>query len=150
VEYAGKAWAISTLAMSLLGGGSVANGFANFCYGGETLQARRSRLEREDKQDESQAAEMPKHTVVQEPERGIIGSDGQMLSPSTWRALRRAGTKPSVAEWARRVANGESMENIAREGGLKVPTVKQYIRFHRLYFVTCAKNGIVPEGDVDV
>ena len=54
VEYGGKAWAISALAMHLLGA-SVANGFAHFSYKGETLLERRSRLERERKQDEYQA-----------------------------------------------------------------------------------------------
>lgn len=54
VEYGGKAWAISALAMHLLGV-SVANGFAHFSYQGETLLERRSRLEREDEQDEYQA-----------------------------------------------------------------------------------------------
>jgi hypothetical protein len=54
VEYGGKAWAISALAMYLLGV-SVANGFAHFSYQGETLLERRSRLEREDEQDEYQA-----------------------------------------------------------------------------------------------
>ena len=51
VEYGSKAWVISTLAMHL-SGGSVVNGFAYFSYEGETLLERRSRLEREWKQDE--------------------------------------------------------------------------------------------------
>ncbi|MBU1057838.1 MAG: hypothetical protein KJ804_05910 [Proteobacteria bacterium] len=44
VEYAGKAWAISTLAIHLLGVSSV-NGFCLFNYEGETLWERRLRLE---------------------------------------------------------------------------------------------------------
>ena len=47
VEYAGKAWAISALAMHLLGVPS-ANGFRHFSYEGETLWDRRLRLERAD------------------------------------------------------------------------------------------------------
>ncbi len=43
VEYDGKAWAISTLAMHLLGVSSV-NGFRHFSYEGETLWERRLRL----------------------------------------------------------------------------------------------------------
>ncbi len=45
VEYGGKAWAISALAMHL-SGGSAANGFAYFSYEGEILWDRRLRLER--------------------------------------------------------------------------------------------------------
>jgi len=97
VEYDGKAWAISALAMYLLGV-SVANGFAHFSYEGEALLERRSRLEREDKQDEYQAEEMPLPDKVQKAEGGIIGLDGRSLSPATWRAFRRAGTNPRVSE----------------------------------------------------
>lgn len=57
VEYDGKAWSISALAMYLLSV-SVANGFAHFSYEGETLWERRLRLEGEDKLDENQADEM--------------------------------------------------------------------------------------------
>ena len=46
VEYDGKAWAISKLAIHLLGVSS-ANGFCHFSYDGETLWERRLRLERE-------------------------------------------------------------------------------------------------------
>ncbi|AOY60471.1 hypothetical protein [Desulfococcus multivorans] len=45
VEYAGKAWSISKLAIHLLGVSS-ANGFCYFSYEGETLWERRLRLER--------------------------------------------------------------------------------------------------------
>ena len=45
VEYDGKPWSISALAMYLLGG-SIANGFAYFSYDGVALLERRSRLER--------------------------------------------------------------------------------------------------------
>ena len=44
VEYQGKAWAISTLTIHLLGVSS-ANGFRHFSYNGETLWAKRLRLE---------------------------------------------------------------------------------------------------------
>jgi hypothetical protein len=97
VEYGGKVWAISALAMYLLGV-SVANGFAHFSYEGETLQERRSRLEQGDKQDEHQVEDMPAPTEVQEAKGGIIGSEGRPLSPSTWRLFRSAGTNSSVAE----------------------------------------------------
>lgn len=149
VEYGGKAWAISALATHLLGG-AVANGFAHFSYEGETLLERRSRLEREGKQDEYQAEEMPPPAEVQEAEGKIIGLEGRPLSPATWRAFRSAGTNPRVAKWARRVANGESVENIAQEKGLMVLTVKEYIINRRRYFDICEKNGIVPEGGADV
>jgi DNA-binding NarL/FixJ family response regulator len=145
VEYAGKAWAISTLAMNLLGVSS-ANGFCHFSYEGETLWDRRSRLEREDKLDEYQAEEMPPPAELQEAEGKIIGLEAQTLSPSTWRALRSAGTNPRVAEWALRVAEGESEQTIAQESGLTVSTVKQYIHNCIRYFDICEKNGITPEG----
>ncbi len=48
VEFGGKAWAISALAIHLLGG-SVVNGFAYFRYKNETLLERRARLERANK-----------------------------------------------------------------------------------------------------
>lgn len=50
VKYAGKAWAISNLAMYLLGVSS-ANGFCHFKYDGEILWDRRLRLERAENQD---------------------------------------------------------------------------------------------------
>jgi hypothetical protein len=46
VKYNGKAWAISALAIDLLGASS-ANGFCYFSYEGETLWRRRLRLKRE-------------------------------------------------------------------------------------------------------
>lgn len=46
VQYGGKAWAISTLAIYLLGGSSV-NGFHYFDYRGETLWERRLRLQQQ-------------------------------------------------------------------------------------------------------
>jgi hypothetical protein len=131
-------------------GMSAANGFAHFSYEGETLLERRSRLEREGKQDEYQAKEMPPPAEVQEAKGGIIGFDGRPLSPSTWRLFRSAGTNPRVAEWARRVENGESVENIASESGFIVSTVKEYIGNYHRYFYTCEKNDIVPEGGTDV
>lgn len=149
VDYAGKAWAISALAIHLLGVSS-ANGFWHFSYEGEILWDRRLRLEREGKQDENQAEEMPPPAEVQEAEGKIIGLEDRPLSPSTWRSFRAAGTNPRVAEWARRVENRESVENIAQENGLMVSTVKEYIINRRRYFDICEKNGIVPEGGTDV
>ena len=67
VEYDGKAWSISALAIHLLGVSS-ANGFCHFSYEGETLWERRLRLERVEKQDEYQVAEMPPPAEVQEAE----------------------------------------------------------------------------------
>jgi hypothetical protein len=93
---------------------------------------------------------MPPPAEVQEAEDGVIGIEGQALSPTTWRAFRSAGTNPRVAEWARRVANGESVENVARESGLMVSTVKEYIINRRRYFDLCEKNGIVPESGANV
>lgn len=149
VEYDGNPWSISALATHLLGGSS-ANGFCHFSYEGEILWDRRLRLEREGKQDESQVEEIPPPSEVQEAEGKIIGLEGSPLSQATWRAFRSAGTNPRVAEWVRRVANGENLENIAQENGLMVSTVKEYIINRRRYFDICEKNGIVPEGGANV
>lgn len=149
VEYAGNEWAISALAIHLLGVSS-ANGFCHFSYEGEILWDRRSRLEREDKQDEYQVEEMTRPAEVQEAKGGIIGLEGRPLSPSSWRLFRNAGTDPRVAKWARCIENGESVEDIASESGLMVTTVKEYIRNRHRYFVICKKNGIAPEGGADV
>lgn len=149
VEYDGKAWAISTLAMQLLNV-SPANGFCHFNYEGETLWERRLRREREGEQGELHTEETPPPAVMGKAESEIIGSEGQSLSPATWRAFRSAGTNPRVAEWARRVEKGESVENIASENGLMVSTVKEYIKNRRRYLAVCEKNGILPEGGTDV
>lgn len=149
VEYDGKAWSISKLAIHLLGVSSV-NGFCHFSYEGETLWERRLRLERANKQDVCHTVEITPPTKVQEVGKGIIGVEGRPLSPSTWRLFRSVGTDPRVAEWALRVENGESVENIASESGLMVSTVKQYIVNRNRYFAICEKNGIVPEGGTDV
>jgi hypothetical protein len=149
VGYNGKAWAISTLAMHLLGVSS-ANGFCHFSYEGETLWERRSRLEGAGKQDEYQAEEMLSLAEVQEAEGKIIGLEGRTLSPSTWRAFRSAGTNPRVAEWARRVEKGERVERIAWESGYAVSTMKGMISKYRLYNKACKLNGIAPEGGANV
>jgi hypothetical protein len=130
--------------------GTAGNGFWYFCYEGEILWDRRLRLEREGKQDESQVEEIPPPSEIQEAEGKIIGLEGSPLSQVTWRAFRSAGTNPRVAEWVRRVANGESLDNIAQENGLMVSTVKEYIINRRRYFDICEKNGIVPEGGANV
>jgi|GEM_PF-439473 len=149
VEYDGKAWAISALATHLLGVSS-ANGFCHFSYEGEILWDRRLRLEREGKQDEYQVEEIPPPDEAQEAEGKIIGLEGRPLSPSTWRGFRADGTDPRVAVWARRVENGESVEQIAWESGYAVSTMKVMISNFHLYFKVCRLNGIVPEGDADV
>ncbi len=146
VEYDGKAWVISALAMDLLGV-SPANGFAHFSYEGETLLERRSRLERMGNQDEYQAEEVPPPVEVQGVESKIIGLEKRPLSPSTWRRFRANGSNPRVAVWARRVDNGESVEQIARESGYAVSTMKNMIS---LYIKICQWNGIVPEAGADV
>ena len=149
VEYGGKAWAISSLVMHL-SGWSGANGFACFSYEGEILSDRRLRLEREGKPDEYQAEEMPSHFEVQEAEGKIIGLGGRPLLSATWRAIRSAGTNPRVEEWARRVENGESVEQISRESGYAISTMKVMISSFHLYFKVCRLNGIVPEGGANV
>jgi hypothetical protein len=148
VEYGGKAWAISALVMHLLGW-SAANGFAYFSYEGEILSDRRVRLELEGKQDEYQVEEMPPDKV-RIAESKIIGLEGRPLSPSTWRGFRADGTNPRVAVWARRVENGESVDQIARASGYAISTIKVMISNFHLYFEVCRLNDIVPEGDADV
>lgn len=122
----------------------------HFSYEGEILWDRRLRLERADNQDEYQAAEMPPPAKVQEVENGIIGIEGRPLSPSTWRLVRSAGTNPRVAEWARRVENGERVEQIAWESGYAVSTMKGMISNYRLYFKVCQLNGIASEEGANV
>lgn len=148
VEYAGKVWAISALAIHLLGVSS-ANGFRHFSYKGKVLWDWRSQLERADKQDEYHADEM-QPPIVQEADSRIIGLEGRPLSTSTWWAFRTAGTSSRVAEWAQRVADGEGVESIASESGLAVSTVKLCVANRRRYFDVCDKNGIVPEASRDV
>lgn len=149
VEYDGKTWAISALANHLLGV-SAANGFVHFSYEGETLWERRLRLKSDHNQNEYQGEAVPAPIEVQEGRGEIIGLEGRPLSPSTWRALRRDGTNPRVAEWARRVEKGERVEQIARESGYAKSTMKIMISNHRLYFRVCQRNGIVAEGSSNV
>lgn len=92
VQYEGRAWTISALAIHLLGVSS-ANGFCHFAYEGEVLWDRRSRLERADRQDESQEAEMSLPTTARETEGEVIGLEGRTLSLKTWWAFRSAGTR---------------------------------------------------------
>lgn len=149
VEYEGRPWAISALAIHLLNV-SAANGFCHFSYKGETLWERRLRLEREGAQEGNPAKDISPPAAVREADSDIVGLEGQSLSPATWRAFRSAGTNPRVAEWTRRVKNGESVENIADESGFMVSTVKEYINNRRRYLLVCANNGITPEGGADV
>jgi len=41
---------------------------------------------------------MPPPAEVQKAEGKIISLEGRLLSPSTWRGFRAAGTNPRVAE----------------------------------------------------
>jgi hypothetical protein len=149
VKYEGKTWAISALAIHLLNV-SVTNGFCHFSYKGETLWERRLRLDREGNQDEHQTNKIPPPVTVRESESEIIGLEGQPLLPATWRAFKSAGTNPRVAEWARRIERGESAEEIARESGYSISTVKVQIGDRRRYFEVCKINRVVPEGGSDV
>ena len=149
VEYDGKTWAISTLAIHLLGVSS-ANGFFHFSCDGETLWNRRLRLERTGKQDEDKVAATSQRTEVQEANGEIIGLEGRKLSPLTWHKFRRDGTNPRVVEWVRRVEKGERVEQIARESEYAVSTVKGTIANYHLYIKVCKLNGIVPEGGTNV
>ena len=149
VEYAGKTWSISTLAIHLLGISS-ANGFCHFSFEGEILWERRLRLERADNHNEYQKDEMLKYAVVQEANGEIIGLDGRRILPSTWRAYKRDGTNPNVAEWVRRVEKGEKVELIALGSGFAFSTMKVMISNYSLYFKVCKLNGIVPEDGTNV
>lgn len=147
VKYDGKAWAISSLAMHLLGVSS-ANGFCHFSYDGETLWERRLRLEREKKQKNNNT-NIPS-SVKKETECKIVGLEGNIIAQTTWRAFKSDGTSPGVADWVRRIEKGETVEKIASESGYAVPTVKNMVSNYRLYFKVCEKNGIVPEVGTDV
>ncbi len=149
VKYDCKAWSISALVAHLLGVPSV-NGFCYFSYEGEVLWDRRLRLEQAVTEGKYHAAEMSPPAEVQNAEGKIIGLEGRPLSPSTWRNFRADGTNPWVADWAHRVENGESVEQIARESGYALSTMKVMISNFHLYFKVCKLNGIVPEADADV
>lgn len=138
VEYDGNAWAISALANHLLGVSS-GNGFRHFSYEGEILWDRRLRLKQEDNKYEYQ------ETKIQEAEGGIIGLDGRTITAATWRAFRRDGTNPHVAEWVRLIEQGERLEQIASVPRYAISTMKNMISNYRLYFKVCLRNGIAPE-----
>jgi hypothetical protein len=149
VKYADKAWTISMLAKHLLGKVTV-NGFCFFSYQGEVLWKRRLRMKQKSNDNEKREQKKPLPAKVRGAAGKIIGLQGRPLSPTTWRAFRTAGTNPRVAEWARRVGNGESAASIASESGCMVSTVRAYIINHRRYFAVCEKNGIVPAGGTNV
>ena len=149
VKHDGKAWAISALANHLLSVPGT-NGYCFFNYEGETLWERRLRLERGASLGVHQAKKLPPPAPVSAPKCDIIGLEGQPLRPSTWRAFKSAGTNPRVAEWARRVGNGESEQSIAHENDLMVSTVKEYIKNRRRYLLVCDRNDIRPETAADV
>lgn len=92
----------------------------------------------------------PPPTAARRAEHDIIGLEGWPLHPATWRAFKTAGTSPRVAEWARRVEKGETVESIARESGLMASTVNEYIKNRRRYLLVSESNGISPETGVDV
>lgn len=75
----------------------------------------------------------------------VVGLRGEKLSPITWAAFERAGTSPVVADWVRRVQDGESPLQIALETGYMLPTVREKIRNYDRYFRVCQKNGITPK-----
>lgn len=150
VEYNEKIWTISSLAMHLLETASPKNGFDFFSYAGEVLWSRRVRLEREGSLDEVQASELLPSVKIQEKSEKIIGLSGQILSASTWRAFKRDGNSLRVKDWVFRIANGESLEQIAKEAGYAVPTMKGMVSNYHLYFKVCKLNGIKLEGNTDV
>lgn len=149
VEYQGKPFAISALATRLLNM-SVANGYSYFSYEGETLLERRLRLHREAEPDVQQTKAMPPSMADKQAESDIIGLSGQPLLPATWDSYKSSGTSLLVAEWARRVENGETVKAIARESGFKASTIQVQIGDRRRYFKVCEINQIVPEGEADV
>jgi hypothetical protein len=141
VKYEGKTWSISRLACHLLGV-PAANGFWHFSFDGETLLSRRSRFETRGSKTRKQMELFPEPVPESKAKSGVIGLKGQRLAPATWRAFQKADNNPEVAEWERRVENGESLETIAFEKGLKVSTVNEYIVNRRRHFAVCAKNGV--------
>ncbi len=150
VGFDGKSWAISALAIHLLDV-PVANGFCHFSYEGETLWERRLRREREGKQleDKVETVDTPAEEFKR-VKKSILGLEGRPLAKSTWRVFKRAGTDPRVAGWELRVEKGERLSKIARESGLTVLTVKEYIKNRHRYLAVCEKNGIQPEASADV
>lgn len=83
VEFAGKPWAISALANHLLNA-SAENGFRHFCFEGETLWDRRSRLERGENQSVVSPKEKSSSTAdTHEPEEDDFGVEEQSGSSST-------------------------------------------------------------------
>lgn len=149
VKYNGKAWTISVLANHLLGASS-ANGFYHFCYEDETLWDRRIRLEKTGIEKEHPIRGIPESYHKERVYSAIIGLEGQLLSPVTWAAFRRDGTNPIVADWDRRFQNGESLEQLAREYGFAVSTLRVMISNFRLYHKVCILNGIIPESRANV
>ncbi|MHB9028582.1 MAG: hypothetical protein ACYC9O_07435 [Candidatus Latescibacterota bacterium] len=83
-------------------------------------------------------------------ESKIIGLDGRMILPSTWRAFRGAGTNPCVAEWGRHFEKGERVEKIVWKSGYDVSKMKILMSNYLLFFKVCKLNGIVPEGGTNV
>ena len=145
VKYDGKTWSISKLACHLLGV-PAANGFWHFSFEGETLLKRRSRFEKQGRKSRKQMELFPEPVPEHNAIHGIIGLTGRVIAPATWRAFQKAASNPEVAEWARRVENGESIEAIASEKGLKASTVNEYIVNRRRHSAVCAKNGLKTEA----
>ncbi len=149
VEYKGKPWAISALVMNLLNW-SAANGFSYFSYEGEILWDRRMRLEREGEEDEHPAEKMSPSTTAVAEENEIIGLEGRPLSPATWRNFCADGSNPDVAVWAHRVEKGETVDQISKESGYAVPTIRVMISNFHLYHKVCKLNGIKPARNTNV
>jgi len=80
----------------------------------------------------------------------IVGLEGQRLKPDTWKAFRAAGTDPRIAEWVKRIKNGECIEDIADEQGYAVSTMKNMISNFKLYFKVCTLNNLISEGSINV
>jgi len=76
--------------------------------------------------------------------RHIIGLKDQILTPATWKGVQRDGNDPKIAEWCKRLDQGETISSLAEETGYAESTLKVRTANHRLYFKLCHKNGITP------
>ncbi len=74
----------------------------------------------------------------------IIGLKDQILTLATWKGVQRDGNDPKIAEWCRRLDQGEAISSLAEETGYAESTLKVRTANHRLYFKLCHKNGITP------
>jgi hypothetical protein len=74
----------------------------------------------------------------------------RLISLTTSRTFRSAGSNTRIKEWAQHYANRKSVEDIAQENGLIGSTVEEYIINQHHYFDICEKNGIMSKGGMDV